>query len=186
MNFIPNSFINSETFPKFTWSCDVADDTHSQMVYCKLGKLADDWFAAGSSETSRRDGPSPLGCCGCCCCCWFSCRGRPCCALLLSSTSLCSFYSLFYGQIITAAIQFWDKSYFKRFHFYTLVSDNHSISRIPTHPPDFIAPRHFRSWKIWFLYQNSRYLPIFVEFSLITKSIMNRFRNGLHSRIALA
>ena len=116
-------------------------------------------------------------------CCYSS---RPCCEMWFSSTSSCSFELLFHGQIITAAIQFCGLSYFKRFHFCILVSASHSSSRNPTHPPVSIAPRNFRSRKMWFLCQNSHFLVIFVGFLPITKSIMNRFRNGFHSRIALA
>ena len=109
------------------------------------------------------------------------CRSQPCCEFLSSSS--CLFDSLFYGQIIIAEIQFCDPSYFKRLHFCTIVSTSHPLSRKTTHPPGFYCPRNWRSRKMWFLYPKSRYLPIFVRFSPVIKSNMNRFRNGFHCRI---
>ena len=53
------------------------------------------------------------------------------------------------------------------------------------HPPThFYCPRNLRSKKMWFLYLNSRYLPIFFRISPVINSNMDRFRNGFHSRIA--
>ena len=101
-------------------------------------------------------------------------------------SSSCLFVSLFYGQIFIAEIQFCRLFYFKRIHFCILVSASHSSSRNPTHPPVFIAPRDFRPRKMWFLCQNAHFCVIFVGFLPITKSNMDRFWNGFHSRIALA
>ena len=137
--------------------------------HCRTPRGADGRLA------SRRVGPSPLGWCSCC-----SCSSRYRCYLVLIvviwwRSSSCVFVSLFNGVIFIAEIQICGLSYFKRLHFCILVSASHSSSRNPTHPPVFIAPRDFRSRKMWFLCQNSHFSVIFVGFLPITKSIMNRF-----------
>ena len=92
---------------------------------------------------------------------------------------------LFYGQIIIATTQICDPSFSKLVHSWNHLFTSHSVSRKPTHPPVFIAPRILVYRKMWFLWLNRRYLPIFDGFLPVVQSNINRFRNSFHSQIAL-
>ena len=52
------------------------------------------------------------------------------------------------------------------------------------HPPTRFYCPHNR--KMWFLYLNSHFLPIFARILPVKQSNMNRFRNSFHSRIAFS
>ena len=92
---------------------------------------------------------------------------------------------LFYGQIIIATTQICDPSFSKLVHSWNHLFTSHSVSRKPTHLPVFIAPRILVYRKMWFLWLNRRYSPIFDGFLPVVQSNINRFRNGFHSQIAL-
>ena len=119
------------------------------------------------------------GCCLCTCpCCWR-------CLSLLSLFSECLLSTLFHGLINIGSTQICDLSCFKRFHLWIHLPNSLPVSRNPTHPPVFIAPRILVYRKTGVSYLNGRYLRIFDRFLLVVQSIINRFWNGFHSRIAL-
>ena len=117
----------------------------------------------------------------CCCCCWFG--------YVVAFVNVVIVVGLVfmavYGHIIIASTQICDPSFSKLVHSWNHLFTSHSVSRKPTHPPVFIAPRILVYRKMWFLWLNRRYLPIFDGFLPVVQSNINRFRNDFHSQIFL-